>query len=155
MTAPAGAAELRVVRLLNVPVQAQLENLRHLEDLVQELQVIRVGDQTGTAAAGPRLARLINNILRTYATARQESFRQALEAERRGKERFDLALELPPAAADAALELLGLLESAEELCRANELLTLAPSERVAALRRWQANEIATQLHDAPPTPCPL
>ncbi len=140
---------VNVVRWLRVPAALYLENLRRLDDLVHELRIIRAG----ITNAGDKTASLVNEILSAYPENRDEGERQAQEAVDAGAELVDITVSVAPGAAGDASRLLELLEQADELCRREELLTLAAPPEIAHLRRWVCEEISRQLeHGENPSP---
>jgi hypothetical protein len=142
------------VRLFAVPVRLHLANLAHLRDLVHELRIVQAGRQTG-GTVGAELGDVIDAVLGEYAGATDATEEQAEAALRAGAERFDIEIDLPPAAAEASRSLLGLLERADELCRGEQLLTLAAPPEIARLRRWMNDQIVAQLEgEASPEPFP-
>ncbi len=150
------AEGLRVVRLLNLPVGLFVDVNLHLDQLLYELQIVRAGEAAGTANVPPELRRVTREILDRYAGARATARAQATQAIEQGTDRVDIELLLPGAAADASEDLLALLEQADELCRAGQLLTVPASPQAAHLRRWISAELTAQLRlGRPPRPCPL
>lgn len=65
---------------------------------------------------------------------------------------MDLTLLVPAAARGAAVELMGLLEEADDYCRRGELLTLATSPELVAFRNWYLGQVVEQIDGRPPTP---
>ena len=139
------AVRRRRVRLLNVPAELQVRNMRHLDDLLHELRIMQAAVDSGEAAPGPRLASLMSEILETYAPARDTVWQQAEVARAEGREVVDLDVELPAEAAGAAARLLELLEEADRMCEALQLLTMAAPPEVTALRRWISAQIVAQV----------
>ena len=127
----------------------------HIDDLLHELRVVRSGQQSGSAPVPEELADLIDSIIDSYAGQRQASHDQAEKALAQGRDTVDIELDLPPEAAEAAPALLGLLDQADELCRQQKLLTLAPPPEVVAFRRWANDELIRQLQGGEPEPCPV
>jgi hypothetical protein len=104
---------------------------------------------------GAELGELIDAVLDAHVSSTDATEEQAEAAVRAGRERVDIELELPPAAATASPTLLGLLERADELCRSEQLLTLAAPPEMARLRRWMSDQIVAQLTgNEPPQPFP-
>ncbi len=147
--------EVHEVAWLNLPTEAFLASLRHLEDLTHELRLVDAGDRSGVVDVPPALASTMEAILGAYPAPRREVWRQALQAAEAGRERLDLILWLPLSAVDASRRLLGLLEQADELCREAILMTIPATEAVVEIRRWTCAELERQLvHGARPVPHP-
>ena len=147
------AADLHQVRWLNVPTEAFLGYLRHLEDLTHELQLLQAGGRSGVVDLPAALAATIGDILDAYQSPHRELWRQLLEAVQAGRQRVDVVLWLPSAAVEASKRLLGLLDEADELCRSGTLMTMPATEAVVAIRCWASAELERQLlHGAEPLP---
>ena len=140
-----GTAVQRRVRLLRVPTDVQVRNMRHLDDLVHELHILQAGVNSGRAEVGPRLAALLSEILETYAPARDAVREQAEAALAQGREVVDIDVDLPPEAAGAAAHLFDRLADADRLCEELELLTMAAPPEVTELRGWMTAQIVAQV----------
>lgn len=138
--------------IVGVPASVQLRNLRHIEELTHEMQLMEIGEADAVEPTPARIVRLINGVMDAYGDARDATRRQAEEAIAAGCDLVDLEVELPAEAAENIAHLVALLEEADELCRKGGMLTLAADDEVAALRRWMKVEIAAQLAGADPTP---
>lgn len=149
------AEDLRQVRWLNVPTEAFLAYLRHLEDLTHELQLLQAGGRSGVVEVPAALAATIGDILDAYQSPHRVLWRQLLEAAHAGRKRTDVVLWLPLAAVEASRRLLSLLDEADELCRSGTLMTMPATDAVVAIRRWTSAELERQLlHGAEPLPHP-
>jgi hypothetical protein len=146
----------RVVRIVGLPTEAFVRAQLHVDELLHELELLQAGADAGVASPPAGLRALMDEILADYAESRRTAWEQTELAREAGRDRFDLELTLPPEAAAATRRLVELLEQADDLCRARQLLTLAAPPEVADLRRWLAGEVASQLQrGAAPSPCPL
>jgi hypothetical protein len=145
---------MKTLRVLGVPAELYERNLKHLEEITHEFQLMEIGESTADEPAPARLVRLMNGIIDTYADVRDDSREQARRAIEAGQEHVDLVVTLPPEASTAAADVLSLLEEADELCRQGGMLALPADEDVARLRRWLNDEIAAQLRGADPRPWP-
>lgn len=149
----------RAVHFRGVPARLVLAHLAHLHDLLHELRIVRVGQDTGQVPVGEELAKLVEQvsaILDAYGGLVDASRAEAEEALKVGRERVDLMFELSPEVVGVAQELQELLERADVLCREEQLLTLEAPPDIQALRRWQLEELERQLiAHQPPSPCPL
>ena len=149
------AAELRPVVLLNVPVSIYVALNLHVDQLLHELQTA-TGGHWGQAAVSQRLHRLITRSLESQTAARASAWIQAREAMAAGGARADIELSVPAAATTANRQLLELLEEADSLCAAGELLTLPMAPEVRELQRWVGEELSSQLQfGSGPRRCPL
>lgn len=142
--------ESMVVRLDGVPVRLFLESQDHQHELIRELQLIEIGDRLDVPATerSHRLARMIAEILSQYQAVRSATRDQALAALERGDDVVTLDVPVYPGMAAALREWLALLEEADELCRAGELLLLACGSEVRDLRRWYVRELCTRIDAA-------
>lgn len=141
-----------MIRLEGVPVALFLESQDHQHDLIRELQLIEIGGRLdpATTEVSHRLARLITDILTRYGQVRSATRRQALAALDRGEGHVTLEVPAAPGMAEALAEWLRLLEEADEVCHMGELLVLASSPEVRALRRWYAEQLTSALLAAGP-----
>ncbi|MDP9387505.1 MAG: hypothetical protein M3Q48_06140 [Actinomycetota bacterium] len=144
------------VLLRGVPVRLLLRLGHHVDELSRELEILGAGGNPRASPAGELLRPAFQHLLELSNGHRRSALERAEAAADEGVERFDLELRLPRAAVAVTHELVAVLEEADELSRGGELLTMAPSDEVVALRRWIAAEIEAQLvgGDAP-RPCPL
>ena len=139
------AVRRRRVRLLNVPAELQVRNMRHLDDLLHELHTVQAGDDSGVAGLEPGLADCVSEIVAAYSSARASVWRQAETAWAEGRDVVDIEIDLPADAAGAAVRLFELLEEADRMCEALQLLTMAAPPEVTALRRWISAQIVAQV----------
>lgn len=130
-----------VVRLADCPVQLSLQQDRHLDELVRELQLVEAGD----AVPSRQLADVIAGLLQGQAHARHMSRRIALDAAAAGLEKVDIDMTLPRPAAQEVQQLDHAVRAADRLCAQRQLLTLASSAEVTALRQWMVHEIVHQI----------
>ncbi|MGH3665739.1 MAG: ATP-binding protein [Egibacteraceae bacterium] len=117
----------------------------HLNDLMRELELIRLGTHRQTTSSAPpaRLLELVDQILTRYAGARLGSRQGAEEALAQGHSTVDLDLALPPPAAEAGEHFLGLLEELHDYAREGVLLTVPPPQEVVDFqRRWVEQVVA-------------
>ena len=156
MNATGSSTPLATVHLVGVPTELSVRSLMHFDDLLHELRIVKSGQESGQAEVAPRLARLIDEVLETYSDAVQSIWAQVEQARQEGRDRFDLELRLPASAVDDSGYMTRLLDEADQYCRSEQLLTLAASEDIVALRQWTNEETLAQLRDhRHPTPCPL
>lgn len=136
-----------VVPLPGVPARVFLESQDHQQDLIRELQIIEIGGTVddGTVRVSQRLAQLISGVLSEYEAVRTATRDQALAALTRGDQVVTLQVPVFPGMAQALRRWLQLLEEADELCRAGELLLLAPRPEVRQLRRWYVEQLTHRI----------
>jgi hypothetical protein len=121
----------------------------HLDELIRELQLVEAGD----AQPSRELAGAIAGLLNEHAHARHMGRLTALQAAAEGRDVVDVDMTVPEAAADAVQELDRAVRAADDLCRSQQLLTLASPREVVLLREWMASQIARQIrHGEAPVP---
>jgi hypothetical protein len=139
-----------------VPVRAYLELQQHNDALFRELELIDVELRARPAPPTPlpeRLVRLVEEFRARFPGVSDGYREPVAAAAARGESTVDLDARLTPASIPAARAYVELLERADELCRAGEMLTPPPSEEVRLLRRWFVEQLTAQLlHHASPTP---
>ncbi|HZI95983.1 MAG TPA: ATP-binding protein [Actinomycetales bacterium] len=138
------------VRLLDCPVALSLRQDQHLDELVRELQLIEGGH-------GPEpsndLGHVIESMLGRQAHARHAGRRLAQDAAAQGLATIDIEMVVPAEAASDVRELDEVVREADGLCEKQELLTLAATPEVRALRSWMVHEFVQQIERGlPPTP---
>jgi hypothetical protein len=135
------------LRLDDVPVRAFLESQDHQEDLVRELQLIRIGEREHGMAEPPQeLARLVSAILQRYSDVRTSTRAQAAAALKRGETACTLDVPVRAGMADALREWLRLLEAADAICEQGDAMLLTASRPdVRELRRWYVRELTQRL----------
>lgn len=152
--APQGAA-LHAVEVLGAPVQLWVESAEHIEELMREFALLRIGSAAGTTRPVPqRLLDLVAQVRLRYAgssTAQELEFDAAVEA---GRATIDLSYRVPDGAGQACQELSDLLDEADAFCQQGGMITLVAPAEQAAFRRWYLGEFARQEAGEPPTPWP-
>lgn len=140
-----------LVRLVSCPVELSLQQDRHLDELVRELQLMS-GDVASDRSH--ELAERLAGILSGGAHARHTGRLEAIQAAASGLEQLDVEMAMPDELARSVRELHEAVTAADALCEEARLLTLASSPEVRALRSWMAEEIAGQVEGAEPVPWP-
>lgn len=139
-----------MVRLAQCPVGLSLQQDRHLDELVRELQLLSVDQGSVESAA---LAEEIRGLLVSPTHARLTGRRTAERAREEGKEVVDVDMAMPREFSGLILQLHEAVTRADELCRDGRLLTLAAPPGVQELRSWMTHEIVAQAtRGATPTP---
>lgn len=139
-------------RLIAVPTRLVLASEGNVEDLTRELQVARLG---GSPSEAGRLFALYRECAVRFQDASTALRRAATTAWEDGRRLIDWSVALEPDAGPDLRRAVELLEQVAEHCRAGELLALAPSDEVLAMRRWVVDEIERQLAGGRPTACPF
>ncbi|WP_432482309.1 ATP-binding protein [Kineococcus esterisolvens] len=136
-----------VVRLLGLPLRSRALLSRHLEGLLRELALLRIGEEQGRAGSLPRrLLELAAELQTTYAPYRAQRAQAMDDALAAGQEFFDAVYTTTTRSAEYVQRLFDGLEEADDFCRADRhLLTLPAPEELVALRRWMFGEILRQL----------
>jgi anti-sigma regulatory factor (Ser/Thr protein kinase) len=139
-----------LVRLAGCPVELSLQQDRHLDELVRELQLL--GADEGRAES-TNLAHEIRDLLVSPAHARVVGRRTAERARDEGKEAVDVEMAMPSEFSALIVRLHSAVVRADELCEDGRLLTLTSPPQLRELRAWMTHEIVAQAdRGAPPTP---
>ena len=137
--------QLHEVVLPDVATELFLAYLEHLDGLLHEIKLLGAGTTAGMTRVGPDLADLIEAIVASHADAFGTAREQAGAAQRRGHPTFDLAVALPATAGGAAVELMALLDHADELADRGLLLTLPAPPAIRELRHRLRDQVVAQL----------
>lgn len=147
--APRAGAEAPAVpiRLMGLVPAVVIAADAHLDDLLRELPLVRGEDQ----AAAEAVVDCAHEV-----TAAHPDLERLADAARlavsRGRDRFDITLELAPTAVDHVETLHRLVRAVQRLCAAGVVLTLPASEAVLDYWSWMGRELRRQLVDgADPT----
>lgn len=139
-----------LVRLAGCPVGLSLQQDRHLDELVRELQLLGADEGRAESTA---LAHEIRDLLVSPAHARVVGRRTAERARDEGKEVVDVEMAMPSELSALIVRLQSAVVRADELCEDGRLLTLASPPQLRELRAWMTHEIVAQAdRGAPPTP---
>jgi hypothetical protein len=140
------ATEVREVVLADVPVRTFWELQHHQEDMLREFALIGIDREQGGADAVPvRLLELVGALRSRLASQRGQLIDELAAAAARGDETVTVSLSVPVAAAAGVKDTCDAYEEADAYCRSGDLLTLAASQDVAALRRAMCDDIVDQL----------
>ncbi|HEX2039881.1 MAG TPA: SpoIIE family protein phosphatase [Acidimicrobiales bacterium] len=139
--------EIVEVELRDVPSLVVVQSSEYLDELLRELELVRLGARQGvTGVAYPhRLLVLVDRILSYWAGSRDETRHQAEAALREGRSTVDLHLALPRVAAMIAEQFVALLDEIEEFSAKGRLLTVPPRDELRRFQRWFCEETAAQL----------
>ena len=139
-----------MVRLAACPVELSLQQDRHLDELVRELQLLSVNHDNPESA---ELAQEIRGLLVSPTAARLTGRRAAERAREEGKDVVDIDMAMPREFSGLVEQLHAAVQRADQLCREGRLLTLASPPEIRDLRAWMTHEINAQAtHGAAPTP---
>lgn len=133
-------APVVAIRLVGLVPSVVIAADEHLDDLLRELPLVR-GDGESEAGAFVDCAREVR--------ADHPDIERVAEAARvaasRGRDTFDVTLELSVTAADHIAKLHDLAAGAQRLCRDGIVLTLPAADRVLDFWNWLTNELQRQL----------
>jgi hypothetical protein len=150
-------ADLVDIHVLRLPVAVWAQAQEHSDALMREFALI-----ASDAASGPepshvpaRLLQLVEMLNAGYAgfTGEQEAqLHAAVEAE---EAEIDLHYRVPRSVGPAAQQLGGLLDEADDYCRAGQhLLTLTTPPEQVRFRRWFLDQFTDQAAGLPPVAWP-
>ena len=144
------------VHLVDMPVPVWARAQERTDELIREFTLIAADlrEQGGHTDVPVRLVELVDALTAQYGGLSTTQDAQLGAAADAGENSIqDLVYHVPPEAAAAAIALGGLLDEADEYCRAGEhLLTLASPPDVVRFRKWYLEEFARQLDGHPATP---
>jgi hypothetical protein len=130
-----------MVRLADCPVELSLQQDRHLDELVRELQLLSVDESNAESAA---LAQEIRGLLVSPTAARLTGRRAAERARDEGRDVVDIDMAMPREFGALVVQLHEAVARADELCREGRLLTLASPPEIQELRAWMTHEVSEQ-----------
>jgi hypothetical protein len=146
----AGAGELIQVDLLGVPVRVLAASREHHDGLMREFRLLALSDRPDRDLPA-RLVELTRMLGKQYAAARSRPDEDFERAMLQGLDAVDLVYQVPPAAADAAGQLEGLMSEADEFCRSAQLITLARTPAMIRFGRWYVSQFRDQVAGRPAT----
>jgi hypothetical protein len=138
------------VRIIGMPLDVYRKASEHFDELKREFTFLR--DEKGLTVSAPQrlldVSRRLSTRYRGFTTTPNTIRDAALS---RGDKVIDLTYEVPSSVKDACIELIGLLDEADEYCRSGgHLLTLAAPQEVVDFRRWFLEEFVRQVDGAEP-----
>lgn len=148
---PSGTPAPRRIRIPGVPALLAVRGDDYVEELVRELELVRLGGRQGALRSDypQRLLAIIEDIVTRFAGAVDTIRDQGEAALAAGAPSFDVELDLPAAAAVAMREFARLLDEVEEFSRQGVLLTMPRSDEVRHYHRWLVDELERQLRGEP------
>jgi hypothetical protein len=144
------AADLHVVRMLELPVALHQEALEHLDELQREFVYIAI-EPGDVPTRMLELGRRIRDGFEPYARGPREALEAAVTA---GAAVVDVEYRVPSRAGAVGRASNAMLDEVDEFCAQGGMLTLAPSPEVRAYRRWFFGQFEAQVAGEPPTPWP-
>jgi anti-sigma regulatory factor (Ser/Thr protein kinase) len=130
-----------LVRLADCPVELSLQQDRHLDELIRELQLMAANHGNPQSL---EVADQLRDLLATPAPARVTGRRAAERARAEGRENVDVEMAMPRAFSALIPQLRDAVRRADELCEEGHLLALASPPEIRTLRSWMAHEIIAQ-----------
>jgi hypothetical protein len=155
--APANDPLIRV-RLVELPIDVQVQAQQHADELTREL--VLVGEQMHQRGAAPnelpvRFVELVTALSHRYSMFTAEQEQQLASAIASGAQSVDLEYTVPASAAAAAKSLGEILDEADDYCRAGQLLlTLATPPPLVTYRRWFLDQFVGQAAGSAPESWP-
>ena len=140
------------IRLLGVPVAALNRASEQYDALYREFRLVVEQGPSNPGSAPEQLIALIEELgtrFEGFTAGVDKEWRAALG---RGDPTVDLVLELPPSVGAACEHYDLLLDQADQLCRAAELMTLPATAEAVALRKWFLLEFSRQAAGNDPVP---
>lgn len=144
----------RVV-LRAVPLQIWERASEQSADLMRELALLEIGEDSGTTRRLlPReLLRLVHELQGRYGGLGDAFARQRTDALAQGLTELDVAFEVPVAIGPECARLDGLLDEADAFCgQGRDLMTLVPPPELQRFRRWFLGQLVAQVAGADPEP---
>jgi len=147
------AGELRVVRVLDFPVEVDLRASEAFEGLRREFTLVAMRTP-GSAEVPARLVELVEALTDEFGAVSSEPDRKKAEAAERGDTVVaELVYHVPPSVAPACVALNDMCDEADEYCRHGDvLLSLATPLEAIAFRRWYLGEFTAQIAGEAPLP---
>jgi PAS domain S-box-containing protein len=147
------------VEIRGAPIVLHLEALQHLDELIRELTLVSVGDETGVESRlPPGLAERVLEAAHAYEYVRRQGRVQSLAAQSRGETHVDLRLRVGRNVDRLAATYLGAFREADEYARDARLLSLESPVRFQVLRRWLTQTMHAEsrriMAGDPPVPLP-
>jgi len=147
------AGELRLIRMLDIPVAVHARAVEHQAELQREFQLILIARQDRDVDVPQRLLELVEVVNSQFQGLSGPQTAELDAAIARGDDRLDLDYHLPAAVAGASIALNSILDECDEYCRRGDaLLTLATPPEALAYRRWFLGEFVAQSRGEAPLP---
>lgn len=140
--------------LREYPVRLGSQVAEHVEEWMREFRLIALSRQSGAVRheVPQRLAQMVEQLSRSYATELDEPQRRREEALRRGQHSVDLSYPVRPETEQVVLAWQQMLRQVDEYCASEDLLTLRRTPEQVALQDWVTEEFLRQIDGQPPRP---
>jgi hypothetical protein len=139
------------VRLVGVPVRVMVAGREHHDELMREFALLALS-RSDIAALPTRLVELTQILGVRYGGAAARPDEEVDAALACGDDTIDLTYVVPAHVVDGANTLSTLMAEADELCRAEQLLTLARSPVLVEFAEWYLGEFRRQVAGEQPQP---
>jgi GAF domain-containing protein/anti-sigma regulatory factor (Ser/Thr protein kinase) len=151
LTVPEPAPAMRSIRLPGVPALAVVRGDEFVDELVRELELVRLGGRQGVLRTDypQRLLAVIEDVVSRFARARGSVRDQAEAALAAGEDVFTAEFELPAGAGVALQQTAALLAEVESFARDGLLLTMPRPDDVRAMQDRLLDAIVAQLEGGP------
>jgi anti-anti-sigma factor len=144
-------AAARDIRIIGLPLDLHREASEHHAALAREFALLAAADPDDRSVPA-RLITLSAELSERFAGMADDAGEELASALASGAATVDLEYRMPPEVGPAAAQLDGLLDEADEFCRAGaHLLTLASPPESVAYRRWLLGQFIDQVEGAGPT----
>ena len=147
------ADDLCTIRLIGLPISAQVRAQEHADELTRELTLIGAQlRQEGNVRELPAvLLTVIEQHSHQYSGFTIEQEKLLADALARGDETIDLTYRVPASVGAAAQSLGDILDQADVYCSTGRhLLTLATPADLVTYRRWFLSQFTNQVTGSPP-----
>jgi hypothetical protein len=158
VTDATGEDPLITVRLVQLPIDVQVQAQQHADELTREL--VLVGEQMHQRGAAAnelpiRFVELVTALSHRYSMFTAEQEQQLATAIASGASSVDLEYTVPASVSGAAASLGDILDEADDYCRAGQLLlTLATPAPLVTYRRWFLEQFVGQAAGSAPESWP-
>lgn len=136
---------------MGAPVRVWVNTSERHQDLVREFTLMQFGHEGGQSVPS-RLLDLSEQLTGKYSGLSEANNARRDAALAAGEDRIDLEYHVPVEVREPCIQLLDLLDEADDYCRADQLLTLATPPSQVAFRRWYLGEFIAQIDGLPPQP---
>lgn len=145
--APESSGETVPVRLLGVPVSTTLSLHRQYQDLEREVRLLSLAHADAYPVA-KELAEALQDFGRVYPDGMGAALDRAVVDD---DATIDIEVTAPAEASEVYERTLGVLDIADEFCRAERLLSLARTSEQKRFSEWLLGELVHQAHGRGPT----
>lgn len=144
-----GDGPLHRVHLLQLPVRLLLDGRDRHDALLRELSLLALSDQHDPSQRFAELTELLGG---RYGAAQERPDALVDQAARDGVATLDLVYDVPASVVADADRVEALMAEADELCRAERLLTLPRTPLQRRFASWYLDELRRQVGGQQPQP---